>query len=220
MNRTLTRILVRMYPRAWRERYGAEFAALLQDRPVGFGAVLNVMGSALGERILPTIRGDKMVATSRWENWGKQAPWALFGVAPVVVLAVAYSVALFILWSGWRMFLPTEKVPFVPVDGWAVAYFGIGRVLYFYAPLLVGIWLAIVAVRSRAGLLWPLIGATAMALIDSVIQVQTVRPTLSRAGSVHLEFASWHPVNSAAGLAVTILVYWLLRIRRDRMHPA
>ena len=71
------------------------------------------------------------MGTSPWENWGKRAPWALFGVAPVVMLATAYCVALLILWTGWRMFLPAEKTPFVPIDGWAIAYFGIGRLLYF-----------------------------------------------------------------------------------------
>lgn len=136
------------------------------------------------------------------------------------MLATAYCVALLILWTGWRMFLPAEKTPFVPIDGWAIAYFGIGRLLYFYAPILVGIWLAFIAARSRARMLWPLIGATAMALIDSLIQVETVRPTLSEAGRVRLEFASWHPVTSALGLLVTILVYWLLRIRRERMPAA
>jgi hypothetical protein len=218
MNRGLSRSLVRLYPRAWRERYGAEFAALLEDSPGGLGTALNVVTSALGERILPTTRGGEVRGTSRWENWAKRAPWALFGVAPVVLLVMAYSVALLILWTGWRMFLPAEKTPFVPVDGWAMAYFAIGRVLYFYAPILVGIGLAIGAVRSRAGMLWPLIGATAMALIGSMIQVQPVRPTLSEAGRLHLEFASWHPVNSTLGLALTILVYGLLRIRKERMQ--
>lgn len=220
MNRGLARALVRLYPRAWRERYGAEFAALLQEGPSGPRTALNVVTSALSERILPTTRGGEMAGTSRWENWGRRAPWALFGVAPVVLLVMAYSIALLILWTGWGMFLPAEKTPFVPVDGWAIAYFGIGRVLYFYSPILVGIWLAFIAARSGARMLWPLIGATAMALIDSLIQVQTVRPTLSEAGRVRLEFASWHPVNSALGLLVTILVYWLLRIRRARVEAA
>ena len=220
MNRRLARALVRLYPTAWRRRYGAEFASLLEDGPGGPGAALNVVASALGERIFPSTREGEMVGTSPWENWGKRAPWALFGVAPVVMLATAYCFALLILWTGWRMFLPAEKTPFVPIAGWAIAYFGIGRVLYFYAPILVGIWLAFIAARSRARMLWPLIGATAMALMDSLIQIETVRPTLSETGRVRLEFASWHPVNSALGLLVTILVYWLLRIRRERMQAA
>jgi hypothetical protein len=216
MNRGLSRLLVRLYPRAWRERYGAELAALLEDGPGGLGTALNVVTAALGERIVPTTRVGEMTGTPRWENWGKRAPW--FGLAPVVLLVMAYSVALLILWTGWRMFLPAEKTPFVPVDGWAMAYFAIGRLLYFSAPILVGIGLAIVAVRSRAGMLWPLIGATTMALLASTIQVQTVRPTRSEPGRLHLEFASWHPVNPMLGLALTILVYWLLRIRNERMQ--
>lgn len=220
MNRRLTRALVRLYPRAWRERYGAEFTALLEDGPGGFRAALNVAAAALGEQLFPTMRGGEMTGASQWESWGKRAPWAFFALGPVVMLVITYCVALVILWTGWRMFLPAERTPFVPIDGWAIAYFGIGRVLYLFAPMLVGIGLAALAARSRARLLWPLIGATAMALIDSLIQVHTVRPTLSEAGKVRLEFAAWHPVNSALGLALTILVYWLLRIRRARMRAA
>jgi hypothetical protein len=215
MNRRLARLLVRMYPRAWRERYGEEFATLLEDGPGGPGAALNVMVTALGERIFPTLGGG-MNETSRWQRWSTRAPWAVFCVAPVVLLACEYSVALLILWTGWQMFLPAERTPFVPVAGWAIAYFGIGRVLYFFAPMIVGALLAWAAVRARAKALWPLLGATAMAFVDSVIQVQTVRPDLSQAGTVHLEFADWHPGNSVAGLAMAILVYLLLRIRIRR----
>ena len=48
--------------------------------------------------------------------------WAVFGLAPVGLLAVTYFVSLFVLWSGWRMFLPSERTPFVPVSGWAVEH--------------------------------------------------------------------------------------------------
>jgi hypothetical protein len=42
--------LVRLYPRDWRERYGEEFEALLQDSRCGFRALVNVTWSALRER--------------------------------------------------------------------------------------------------------------------------------------------------------------------------
>ncbi|KAA6463288.1 hypothetical protein DYQ86_08210 [Acidobacteria bacterium AB60] len=215
MNRCLARWLVGMYPRGWRQRYGAELQAMLEDGGGGVRAAWNVMTAAAGERMFPTMEGG-MGEASALQRWGARAPWAVFGVAPVVALAAAYSVALLILWTGWQMFLPAEKTPFVPVDGWAIAYFGAGRMLYFYAPMVVGVVLAWAAVRARARFLWPLLGAMAMAAIDGVIQVRTVRPTLSEAGSVHLEFADWHPATSIAGLAVTILVYLLFRARRAR----
>jgi hypothetical protein len=50
MTPRVARWLVRLYPRDWRERYGEEFAALLQDGPGGFRALVNVLCSALRER--------------------------------------------------------------------------------------------------------------------------------------------------------------------------
>jgi hypothetical protein len=54
VNPRLTRLLVRLYPRPWRERYGAEFEALLQSGRGGFFTSADVVWSALHERIFPT----------------------------------------------------------------------------------------------------------------------------------------------------------------------
>jgi hypothetical protein len=54
MNPRFTRLLVRLYPRPWRERYGAEFEALLQAGDGGLRAAANVVWSALQERVSPT----------------------------------------------------------------------------------------------------------------------------------------------------------------------
>ena len=53
MTPRLARWLVRLYPRDWRERYGEEFDALLQDGSGGFRALVNVLWSALSERVVP-----------------------------------------------------------------------------------------------------------------------------------------------------------------------
>jgi hypothetical protein len=57
MNPRFARLLVRLYPRAWRERYGEEFAALLETGSGGLQAAVNIIWSALGERIFPTVGG-------------------------------------------------------------------------------------------------------------------------------------------------------------------
>jgi hypothetical protein len=59
MNRVLAGLLTRLYPRPWRERYGAEFEALLLDGHGGLGTAANVLWSAVCERISPT-QGGKM----------------------------------------------------------------------------------------------------------------------------------------------------------------
>ncbi len=54
MNPKLAHMLVSLYPPAWRERYGAEFEALLQGGPGGIRAAANVVWSALHEHLVPT----------------------------------------------------------------------------------------------------------------------------------------------------------------------
>ncbi len=50
-----TRILIRLYPRAWRDRYGDEFAALLAADETDARIVADVVLSALRERLTPTM---------------------------------------------------------------------------------------------------------------------------------------------------------------------
>ncbi len=57
MNPRLAHLLVRLYPRLWRERYGAEFETFLQTGRGGVRTSANVVWSALGERIFPTLGG-------------------------------------------------------------------------------------------------------------------------------------------------------------------
>ena len=59
MNRVVARLLTRLYPCGWRERYGTEFKAFLEDGHGGPRTSANVVWSALCEHIFPT-RGRKM----------------------------------------------------------------------------------------------------------------------------------------------------------------
>ena len=55
MNPWLARLLVGLYPRAWKNRYGDEFVAMLEEGRGGIAAVCNVLRAALGERMVPTV---------------------------------------------------------------------------------------------------------------------------------------------------------------------
>ena len=57
MNRTLARLMTRLYPRRWRERYGAEFEAHLEEDADGLRTVADVICSAVRERMFPTQGG-------------------------------------------------------------------------------------------------------------------------------------------------------------------
>ncbi|MDP9158633.1 MAG: hypothetical protein M3O09_00175 [Acidobacteriota bacterium] len=157
MNPRLAQLLVRLYPRPWRERYGPEFEALLQTDHFGLSEAANVVWSALCERVFPTP-GLK-IEQGRLQSWCVRMPWAMFGLAPLIVLAGAWLVALLILWSGWKIFLPGADTPFVPTgDMREFFYFSIGRSLYFCAPVLIGWGIEVVAIRQKSKMFWPFVG--------------------------------------------------------------
>src|SRR5580658_6311591 len=77
----LSRIFAKLYPRRWRERYGAEFHALLDD------------SGADGRTAFNVLTGAMVMQVQTWKTWG-----------PVVLLgAVALSVASW--WAGQRPYI-------------------------------------------------------------------------------------------------------------------
>jgi hypothetical protein len=58
MNRAVACLLTRLYPRAWRERYGEEFEALLQDGRGGLRTSANVLRAAVYAHMFPIRRGN------------------------------------------------------------------------------------------------------------------------------------------------------------------
>ena len=109
MNPKLVRLLVRLYPRAWRERYGAEFAAVLETGRGGPGASANVIWSALGERIFPTVGGN--MEQSRFQSWCVRAPWAMFGLGLSFFSPRPTSSPASFCGRGGRCFCPEQRHP-------------------------------------------------------------------------------------------------------------
>lgn len=56
MNRRVARLLTRMYPRRWRERYGEEFEDLLLEQRGDAKAWVDVLRAAVSEHIHPTLQ--------------------------------------------------------------------------------------------------------------------------------------------------------------------
>jgi hypothetical protein len=118
-----------------------------------------------------------MIEKRHFQSWCARAPWAMFGLAPALVLAAAWIVALFILWSGWYMFLPGAETPFGGhrVHGFANLYFQFGKAIYFYAPILVGWGIGILAIRQRMKTAWLAAGMLLLALAGSTAHVYAGR---------------------------------------------
>jgi hypothetical protein len=64
----LIRLATRIYPRAWRERYGEEFLALIDDAGIDGHTVMNVVSSAVRMQVV------------RWREMGTAAALALAGL--------------------------------------------------------------------------------------------------------------------------------------------
>ena len=215
MNPRLARVLTRFYPHLWRKRYGAEFEELLETGYGGFRTLANVAWSGLREHVLPTQRLPPEPATGSrsFNSLCSRAPGAVFTVAPVSLLAVAYFVACLILWIGWKVFLPEADSPFGggPRHGVSNVYFQLGKYFYGSAPILVGWVIAILAARQRAKVVWPWIGFLLLAWIGSSARIQAGGAAVPHGlGHICMNFTVWPFAQSANGSALHALVIFSL----------
>jgi hypothetical protein len=56
-------LLIRAYPRWWRERYGQEYAGLLEELPAYPGTVINVLTAGANVRLRPPERHPHLVGS-------------------------------------------------------------------------------------------------------------------------------------------------------------
>jgi hypothetical protein len=153
-------------------------------------------------------------------------PWAIFGIGPVFLLAGAYLIALFMLWSGWEMFLPEADTPFRgPIYGLENIYFQAARFLYFGAPVLIGWAVGVIAARQRAKAGWLSVGLVLTALVAATNQVHASRTEVSRGlGHISMTFGTWTSfqtirdrlIYAAVILSITVLPYLVWRLQRAR----
>jgi hypothetical protein len=163
--------------RAGRSRADAESAALLR-----LGTIDDLARAMIEQR--------------QFQSWCVRAPWATFGLAPLVLLGLVWCVALFVLWCGWQIFLPGADTPFGGRHGahriFEVAniYFQVDRMIYFAAPILVGWGVGVIAVRQRLKALWLAVGLVLIALVGGTAQVHASRTGVSGGvGHIRMDFA-------------------------------
>jgi hypothetical protein len=162
-----------------------------------------------------------MIGQRQFRSWCARAPWAVFCVAPLSLLAGAYAVAGLILWSGWKLFLPAADTPFVRLHGLAILYFGVGKLVYFGAPILLGWGIGLIAARQRFKPIWPCIGLVLIALIGGAGQVHTSRPLApGGGGNIGMDFALQPTVHSLVNLCIVLLPYVIWRLLAARSVSA
>ncbi len=165
-----------------------------------------------------------MIDQRQFQAWSARAPWAIFGLAPILLLSGAWFVALFILWSGWQMFLPEAETPFGggPHYGSVNIYFQLGRMIYFFAPFVIGWAIGLLAIRQRLKAVWPSIGLVLLAYFAGTAHVHANRKeVLNGVGHISIGFGfgpSGQSISQGLAhilviLAVTALpcIIWRLR---------
>jgi len=97
MNR---QVLLRLYPRAWRERYGEELAAQLQaQRPLRIGIVADLVRGALDAHLHPLRRDTRTMRISHLSRGTIAARTALVW-SPVAAVGAAAVLVLIDFWEG------------------------------------------------------------------------------------------------------------------------
>jgi hypothetical protein len=63
--------LLRLYPKAWRARYGAEFAEILEEQPASLGLVMDVIAGAVDARLSPQPHTSPQAKTRSMPTTGE-----------------------------------------------------------------------------------------------------------------------------------------------------
>lgn len=90
MRPALARLLVALYPRPWRQRYGEEFKVLLLEGHDDMPALVDIVVAAVKERIFPTPGLQAQPAALPFRDITKKPS----AVLPLAVSAAALSVVL------------------------------------------------------------------------------------------------------------------------------
>jgi hypothetical protein len=99
------RRLVRLYPRPWRERYGAELRALLEQTPATAGAVLDLLRGAAVARLTCPRRFSP----------GRLVAFAVLGLLVQFDVLAALALGSVALWHSLAF-----RVTVGPVELWAL----------------------------------------------------------------------------------------------------
>ncbi len=167
-----------------------------------------------------------MIEQRQFQSWSSRAPWAIFGLAPLLVLAAAYFIACVYLWCGWQIFLPQADTPFGSratgaIYEFANLYFQAGKLYYFAAPILVGWGVGLLAVRQRLNAVWPAIGLALIAWMGGTAQIHASRTAVPGGmGHISMGFFALGSANSLThALAVfsfTALPYVIWRLHKSQ----
>jgi hypothetical protein len=139
---------------------------------------------------------EAMLAQPRLQSLSARAPWAVFTLSPLLLLAALWLLSLCLLRLGWHLFMPQASTPFGNAYGPHTLfdprniYFQLDRALYLGAPILAGWCMTLTAARQRLKALWPIVSLALLALLAATSHVQANRLAIpSGLGHIRVDFA-------------------------------
>jgi hypothetical protein len=136
------RAVLRLYPRWWRARYGAEIEALLDDRPVGFRGAVDLARGALDAR----MRGED--GRPAWEALAAISAGAIWTVIAVAALTQPAPPD----WPGYLI----ETLPLAVLGAVAVTAAAVGVARRAWARETLPLEVAVLA-SVAGGMVWAIV---------------------------------------------------------------
>jgi hypothetical protein len=104
-------LLLRLYPRAWRERYGEELGAQLEaQRPLRIGVVADLVRGALDAHLHP-LRDNSTMRSSNLIDRRMVAARATAAWSPVAAVAITAVMVLMDFWQGHMIWYRLVGLP-------------------------------------------------------------------------------------------------------------
>ena len=174
---------------------------------------------------------EAMIRQRQFQSWASRAPWLTFGAGSLAALTVAYFISCALLLCGWKLFLPSATTPFghalSGMHAFAKLYFVADKSWYFGAPIVVGVGIAIVAIRQRLTSVWLVIGLLLEAYMGATARIYANHVPVHDKFTVSMSFFSLPSSHAAASgellyavviFSLSILPYIAWRFR-DAYSP-
>jgi len=197
------------------------------------GLSLSTAATAALARLGTTVTlAHAMLAQPRVRSLSARAPWAVFSLTPLLLLAALWFLSLCLLRLGWHLFMPSANTPFgtEPFPHTFLEprnlYFQLDRAIFFAGPTLVGWCMTATAARQRLKSLWPIVSLALLGLFTATAQVQANRDAIPAGfGHIRLTFALSSLDQTEYALAVFLIAFapyllWKLQSLRNTESTA
>jgi hypothetical protein len=150
----------------------SEHAADLAEEEMEAGRAPDEAMAAARERLgTDAALAEAMLAEPALRSWTGRAPFATLVVGPVLLLILAWLLAVLgivLLIGNHAPARPTWlPPPWLPLQSVSRIGAALLDLVQFAAPLMIAAWAALLGARQRSRPIWPLLGCSAVALIGA-----------------------------------------------------